>query len=126
MPIVDITRSFTVRNMTSKEYIELYDHIQRSKPVYIFNTNFVIKDYYPASITTKNKSMFTDLTVNLAFFRPNISCDDLTEIYPYIIDYNTKDENKGSINVFDLNIPLHCLTTKPFNTKAGELLFGKK
>ena len=126
MPPEDHSKSPTVRHITSIDYIELYDHISRCKPVYFFNTNFVIRDYHLTSITTKSKNMFDNIIVSLVFFRPYMSIAEIENHFHYIVDYNGTDDNRGRWEVYDITIPLYCLSTKPFNSKAGNLLYGKK
>lgn len=126
MPAEDHTKSPYIRHMTPIEYIELYDHVQHSKPVYIFNTKFVIRDYRLASITTSKNSEFSDIMITLTFFRPYINLVELEELYPYITDYNSKDQHRGHFEVYDMTIPLHYLCIKPFNSKAGSLFYGNK
>lgn len=118
--------SFTIRHMTPREYIELYEHVNNCKPVYFLDTAFEIRDYSPTSITVKDKNSFTDIVISLMFFRPYMTLPELENYYHYIKDYNACNENKGRFQIGDITVPLHCLSIKPFNSKAGNLLYGKK
>lgn len=111
---------FTYRHITTKEYLDLYEHVSNRKPVYLFNSPFEIKDYYLTSIITKYRNDFTDVTVCLSFFMPNIHEAALSEYHYYIKDYTV-----SSSDVIDVTIPLAYLSIKPFNSKAGNLLYGK-
>ena len=99
----------------------------QSRPLYLFNSSFEIRDYHLTSTITKHKDDFNNISVCLSFFRPYFSVPELLEnYYHYIKDYNVSDENRGMFNIGDVTIPLHYLCIKPFNSKAGNLLYGKK
>ena len=118
----DSTTPNIVRHIPEQEHQALLEHVLAGRPVYFYNTNFLIKEYAVSKLKTEDK-LVTE--VSLLFFRPNLTIKDLENYYGYIVYYNIMDRHRGFTDIYDMDVPLHSLAIKPFNSKAGNLLYGK-
>lgn len=117
------------REISKEEHYNLLKHVHENKPVYLYNTNVLIENYATINITEYRREDYAnewEYTFEFMFFKPNLKIDDIRD-FEYLLDNcSLESDDAMEYYVSKMKVKLHHLCIKPFNTKAGELLFGKK
>jgi hypothetical protein len=115
---------YVKRIISNDDYYLLLKHSLELKKIYFYNTNLSIEKFIISNVT-ENKSDYYNrseyyLTITLFY---GLEYEEFSKIHHLC---NRKDNSTYYNNIItEITLPLHHLSTKPFDTKAGALLWGK-